>query len=318
MLEGQFSRTAISAAGLRAAHQLVDGASVFVDPLAVRILGKDFGAILADTGHAVLLPLRLFVALRSRIAEDAARRAIDEGARQIVVLGAGLDTLGYRLAPLEGLRVFELDHPATQDEKRRRLAATGIAIPAHLIFAPCDFEAETLTGALSAAGFDENRRAVFVCLGVTPYLTPEVADSLLRYVAGLSGGAEIVFDYANPPHSIDHPTRVFHEQMAARAATLGENFRCYFDTEDLHRRLAELGFDDIDDWGPRRIRERFAPSSPPAAENGGHILRRRPNLLPVARPSIIDPPPAVSDTPGGEAGQLKEHTTWRRSSSSRS
>jgi methyltransferase (TIGR00027 family) len=286
VLEGQFSRTAISAAGLRAAHQLVDGASVFADPLAIRILGKDFGAVLADTGHAVLLPLRLFVALRSRIAEDAARRAIDEGARQIVVLGAGLDTLGYRLAPLEGLRVFELDHPATQDEKRRRLAATGIAIPAHLVFAACDFEAETLAAALRAAGFDESRRAVFICLGVTPYLTPEAAESVLRYVAGLSGGAEIVFDYANPPHSIDHPTRVFHEQMAARAASLGEKFRCYFDTGDLHERLAALGFDDVDDWGPRRIRDRFAPDSPPAAENGGHILRAARTSCPPPRPRL--------------------------------
>jgi methyltransferase (TIGR00027 family) len=283
VLASQFSRTAISAAGFRAAHQLVDGASVFADPLATRILGEDLFAVLADTGQAVLLPLRLFVALRSRIAEDAARRAIGEGARQIVVLGAGLDTLGYRLAPLEGLRVFELDHPATQNEKRRRLAATGIAIPAHLVFAPCDFEAETLAGGLSAAGFDENRRAVFICLGVTPYLTPEAAESVLRYVAGLSGGAEIVFDYANPPHSIDSPTRVFHEQMAARAASLGEKFRCYFDTEDLHRRLGELGFDDLDDWGPRRIRERFAPSSPPAAENGGHILRAARTSCPPPR-----------------------------------
>jgi methyltransferase (TIGR00027 family) len=273
VIEGQFSRTAISAAGLRAAHQLVDGASVFADPLAARILGKDLFAVLADTGHPALLPLRVFIALRSRIAEDAARRAVEEGARQIVVLGAGLDTLGYRLAPLEGLSVFEVDHPATQNEKRRRLAATGIAIPAHLVFAPCDFEAENLAGALSAAGFVENRRAVFIGLGVIPYLTPEAAESLLRYVAALSDGAEIVFDYANPPHSIDGATRVFHEQMAARAATLGETFRCYFDTQDLHKRLAALGFDEVDDWGPRRIRERFAPNSPPAAENGGHILR---------------------------------------------
>ena len=285
MLEGQFSRTAVSAAGLRAAHQLVDGASVFADPLATRILGGDLFAVLADTGHAALLPLRIFVALRSRIAEDAARRAVGEGARQIVVLGAGLDTLGYRLAPLEGLRVFEVDHPATQNEKRRRLAATGIAIPAHLVFASCDFETETLAGALNAAGFDENRRAVFICLGVTPYLTPEAAESLLRYVAGLSG-AEIVFDYANPPHSIDSPTRVFHEQMAARAASLGETFRCYFDTEDLHRRLTALGFDDIDDWGPRRIRDRFAPGSPPAAENGGHILRAARTSCPPPRPPL--------------------------------
>lgn len=93
MLEGQFSRTAISAAGHRAAHQVLDGAKVFIDPLAARILGEDLEGRLADARDPQRRPLRLFIALRSRIAEDTALAAISEGARQVVVLGAGLDTL---------------------------------------------------------------------------------------------------------------------------------------------------------------------------------------------------------------------------------
>ena len=129
MIEGQFSRTALSAAGLRAAHQSVDGASVFVDPLAVAVLGDDWPALRERSGDPVLRPLRVFVALRSRIAEGVARKAIAQGARQVVVVGAGLDTFACRVAPVDGLVVYEVDHPATQAEKRRRLAAASIVAP---------------------------------------------------------------------------------------------------------------------------------------------------------------------------------------------
>ncbi len=274
MLEGQFSRTAIGAAGHRAAHQVLDGASLFVDPLATRILGKDLDSAVADGSDPARRRLRLFIALRSRIAEDAARRAIGEGVRQIVVLGAGLDTFGYRVGSIEALRVFEVDHPATQAEKRRRLAEAEIAVPSHLLYAPCDFETRSLNQALEDAGFDPLAAAFFIWLGVTPYLTSAAVEATLRYLAGLPGGAEIVFDYVNPPETIEaDEARARHERLSARVAALGEQFRGYFETADLHRRLADLGFDDVEDWGPRRIRERLAPGSPQIGDNGGHILR---------------------------------------------
>jgi methyltransferase (TIGR00027 family) len=274
MIEGQFSRTALSAAGLRAAHQIADSASVFVDPLSTKILRDDLHIHLERAADPALRPLRLFVALRSRLAEDNAKRRIGQGVRQVVVLGAGLDTFAARLEPSEGLRVFEVDHPATQGEKRRRLSAAGIPTPAHLVFAPCDFERENLAEKLAAAGFDEAAAATFLWLGVTPYLTREAFEATLRFVAELKGGASIVFDYANPVHSIDSAGhRLFHERMAARVAELGETFRSAFDTPELHAFLHALGACEIDDYGPRRIAELFAPGAPPPPENGGHILR---------------------------------------------
>ncbi len=115
MKHGEASRTALGAAGHRAAHQALERGMVFADPLALRILGDDADEALA---HARERPerraLRFFVAMRSRFAEDTARRAIANGVGQILILGAGLDTFAYRLEPREGLRVFELDHPATQ------------------------------------------------------------------------------------------------------------------------------------------------------------------------------------------------------------
>ena len=168
-----------------------------------------------------------------------------------MVLGAGLDTFAYRLEPANGLRVFELDHPATQADKRRRLAQAKIAEPSHLAHVAHDFEQGPMTEALKTAGFDPDKRTFVLWLGVTPYLTEEAVYATLGELARWPGGAEVVFDYANPPDR-DHrtPRRApHHEQMAERVAASGEPFRCYFDTDALHERVRELGFSR--DRGPR-------------------------------------------------------------------
>jgi methyltransferase (TIGR00027 family) len=115
MHQGQPSVTAIGAAGHRAAHQVLERGIVFTDPLALAILGRDaHEAVVLAKERPERRPLRFFIAMRSRFAEDMARRATAEGVRQILVLGAGLDTFAYRLQRVEDLRVFELGHPATQ------------------------------------------------------------------------------------------------------------------------------------------------------------------------------------------------------------
>jgi methyltransferase (TIGR00027 family) len=277
MKPGQFSRTALSVAGHRAAHQVLEGGWIFADPLALRILGEDAESAVAgareDPGRR---GLRNFVATRSRFAEEAARRAIGEGVRQIVVLGAGLDTFAYRLEPSEGLRVFEVDHPATQAEKRRRLAAAGIAAPAHLTFAPCDFERDALGEALRAVGFDPDARAFFIWLGVVPYLTETAIFATLGFIAGLPAG-EVAFDYGNPAETIaDTAMREYHKAMAERVAAAGEAFQSYFETPALHEKLRALGFQEIEDLGPNEIAARFFPElAKPGRANGGHVVRAR-------------------------------------------
>jgi methyltransferase (TIGR00027 family) len=145
---------------------------------------------------AAVAEARANPALRSRFAEDAARRAIARGVRQIVVLGAGLDTFAYRVEPAEGLRVFEVDQPATQGEKRRRLAAAAIAAPPHVVYVGCDFETESLAAALAASGFDAGRPSFFLWFGVVPYLTQPAIFATLAFIGKLPGGAEVVFDYS--------------------------------------------------------------------------------------------------------------------------
>src|SRR5271168_1087136 len=175
MQEGKFSRTARRVAIRRAAHQLLDHPRVLDDPLALRIIGLEAAEELRTNPkehHAFARAFRAFMAARSRYAEDELARAVAHGVRQYVVLGAGLDTFAYR-NPHAGLRVFEVDHPATQAWKREQLQAGEIAIPASLTFVPIDFERQTLAAGLDQAGFDTRAAAFFSWLGVTPYLTRE-------------------------------------------------------------------------------------------------------------------------------------------------
>jgi methyltransferase (TIGR00027 family) len=277
MQQGQASVTALGAAGHRAAHQVLERGLVFADPLALPILGQEAdGAIALAKERPERRGLRLFIAMRSRFAEDSARRAIDKGVRQILVLGAGLDTFAYRLEQTQDMRVFELDHPATQAEKRRRLAEAQIAEPQHVSYVAHDFESGSMTVALGAAGLDPDKSAFVLWLGVTPYLTEEAVFATLGELASWPGGTEVVFDYTNPPEAVDEPNaRNFHREMAERVAASGEPFRCYFDSPNLHARARGLGFSDIEDLDRAALVARYLPHLPvaPRPEPGGHVVR---------------------------------------------
>jgi len=273
---GRASRTALGAAGHRAAHQVLEGGRIFTDPLAVRILGAYAGEALAKAeSEPERSGMRIFIAIRTRFAEDALAAAVARGVRQLVVLGAGLDTYAYR-APADGARrVFEVDHPATQAWKREMLAAAAITIPGSLTYVPLDFERETLAAGLAAAGFDPAQPAFFTCLGVVPYLTTPAVDATLAFIAGLPGGAQVVFDYGNPPSTErggeEYAAR--HEALATRVAALGESLRSYFETDALHARLRAIGFRTLDDLGPLRMRETYFPEREAAAtDRGGHVV----------------------------------------------
>jgi methyltransferase (TIGR00027 family) len=264
----------LGAARLRAAHQVLDRASIFVDPLALRILDDDTQtALRAAEGHPSGPRIRWFIAARSRIAEDALTIAIRNGARQLVVLGAGLDTLAYRAPAAGGLRVFEIDHPATQAWKRQCLLKASIAVPDALSFVPVDFERETLADALASAGFDPRQRSFFSWLGVVPYLTEAAVFSTLGFIAALPGGAEVVFDYVNPAASMTEARRAGHQALLTRVAALGETIKSHFYTDALRAELTALGFRDLDDFGPAQIATRFFPErANPSPRSGGHIV----------------------------------------------
>lgn len=274
------SLTAQGAALHRAAHQLLDNPPVFTDPLALKIIGPEAEAELrAGADPHTELPragLRAFIAARSRFSEDTLAEAVGEGVRQYVLLGAGLDTFAYRAAKtFPGLRVFEVDHPATQGWKRERLAEAGITAPDVLTYAPVNFETETLSVGLARAGFDAKAPAVFAWLGVVPYLTHDAIMATLRFIATLPRGTRVVFDYAEPPSARDGAGRAAHEAMAARVAASGEPFRSFFMADDLKREVAALGFSKVDDFDAAALNPRYFADRGDdfRLRGGGHLMR---------------------------------------------
>jgi methyltransferase (TIGR00027 family) len=275
MQVGVPSRTARAAAFHRAAHQVLEGGRIFADPLALRILGEDAATVARQAEeHPSGRGMRIFIAARTRFAEDALAVAVERGARQLVVLGAGLDTYAYRGPLRDRLRIFEVDHPATQAWKRQRLAEADIPLPASLTFAAVDFEGQALAEGLAAANFDPAQQTFFTWLGCVPYLTEEAVWSTLGFIAGLPHGAHVVFDYGDPPVSLSPGMRRQHERRAARVADLGEAWLNYFEADDLRAKLMGFGFSEIEDLGPPQIAARYFPTRASSApERGGHVVR---------------------------------------------
>ncbi|HEV3219750.1 MAG TPA: SAM-dependent methyltransferase [Candidatus Acidoferrales bacterium] len=276
MQKGQPSRTALGAASHRAAHQVLEQGAIFADPLAVRILGDYADEALREARNdPSKRRMRIFIAVRTRFAEDALAAAVTRGVRQLVVLGAGLDTFAYRNPFGEKLRVFEVDHPATQAWKRRGLALAGILEPPTLTFAPINFEREALPDGLAATGFDRAQQSFFTWLSVVPYLTEQAVFSTLGFIANLPGGSHVVFDYANPAASGpgEDEYAALHRALSERVAKLGERIKTNFETDALHAKLSGMGFREIEDLGPAVIKGRYFPSlQGPWKDRGGHIL----------------------------------------------
>ena len=256
MRTGQPSQTAQRAAAYRAIHQMLEGGAIFTDPLASRLLDEPTRASLSEmAADESLRPMRLFIAARSRFSEDTMANCVAVGMRQVVVLGAGLDTFSLRnpFADL-GVRVFEVDYAATQSWKRKRIKAAGLIEPQSLVFAPTDFEQENLSEGLTRAGFRLNQPAFFQWLGVVPYLTREAVSSTLKFISEIPE-AVVVFDYAEPFQNYHAKRRANIIAVAESAAARGEPWLSLFDPADLHELLRSNGFKTVEDLGLLEIAE---------------------------------------------------------------
>ena len=247
METGRASKTALGVAIRRAAHQLVDAPPVLDDPIAVRLVGSGYRGKMGRASHRVGRDLRAFVAARSRYAEDQLAEAVARSVSQYVVLGAGLDTFAYR-NPFTGLRVFEVDFPATQEWKRELLGEAGIALPEGLRFVPLDLEQQTmgehqtLGEGLAEAGFDREEEAFFGWLGVVPYLTLAAFRATLGVIAQLPDGSGVNFDYAVSPERLNAVGRKAFDALAGRVAAAGEPFQLFFTPEEMEAELRGAGF----------------------------------------------------------------------------
>lgn len=246
MIQEQVSLTALTAAAARAAHLIVDNEPlIFVDPLARPLLGgqaEEFLRYHREQGaHPILAGARAQVTSRSRYTEDRLAAAVRTGLTQYVLLGAGLDSFAYRSELAGRVRVFEVDHPATQKWKRQILADAGIGIPDTLRFVATDLETDSLAARLTAAGFDPGRPALIAWLGVTMYLTEAAIGQTLAVLGGFAPGTELILDYLLPAELRDPGGEQYAQQVGAVAAERGEPWLSFFRPAELTELLATHG-----------------------------------------------------------------------------
>jgi len=202
------------------------------------------------------------MALRTSTIDAAVRTAVARGTTQVVILGAGLDGRAWRMTELAGVRVFEVDHPATQAFKRQHLDALPPSI-ASVIFVPIDFERESLDSALVRAGHDAARPTCWIWEGVVMYLTPDVVRSTLATIAERSAeGSTLIVNY--------------HTTMRGRLVRLvlrliGEPVKSSWSREEMAEALRAAGFGVVEDSGTSDWTKRFATGA--VNIGAGRIMR---------------------------------------------
>jgi methyltransferase (TIGR00027 family) len=264
MQEAEPSRTAIMTSLIRALHSRGDPLRILDDPWGDRLMPEAVIQamyeravtnglhVAGDEPHQAVVD-RLVrassgyasVITRARYTEDALHAAMERGVRQYVLIGAGFDSYALRHGSEHSdLRIFELDHPATQSFKLGRLQALSIAAPGNVHFSATDLTKESLQGALSRSVFDPREPAFFAWLGVTMYLSREVNLATLAAIAnGAAAGSEIVFDYFEQSlfDMNGSPRSLEFAAMRTRVAEMGEAFMSGFEPAALPGVLAELG-----------------------------------------------------------------------------
>jgi methyltransferase (TIGR00027 family) len=258
---GESSRTALMVARQRAAHQVLDHGSILHDPFALKILAESEDEVTQFASqHPQASIGRLITAARSRIAEDALTEAVQKGIWQVVILGAGFDTLALRHSNLASdLCIYEVDHPATQALKLQRLAEAQIALPSSLTFVPVDFEQENFGEKLTAAGFQPTAPAFFTWLGVVPYLTQHAISETLGYVATIAN-SEIAFDYLEPPEAFSEELRAIERARTEALKKIDESSVCRFNRSEIAVLLRSHGFSAIRDIDYGEFVSRFGHS----------------------------------------------------------
>jgi len=295
MEANQFSKTALVTAYIRAYHAAHDKLKIFDDSLAHRLITVEERLSprlrlidslqlaepeLASPYFNQQSPLPWWIRViagavlsRARYAEDCLEQAIEQGVRQYVILGAGLDTFAFRRPDLlEQLQVFEVDHPETQAFKRQRLSALGLEPPKALHFIPADLEQENLATVLKQSSYDPDRLAFFGWMGVSYYLDPESVFATLGDIAKIAPPhSSVVFDYldtdffdpANPHKSV--------HAVLDNVRRLGEPMHTGFDPPVLASHLALLGFELYEDLFAADIEARYFKSRTDGYHAGHHI-----------------------------------------------
>ena len=241
---------------------------LFEDPLAVHFLSPALRAVV----YFSRIPLiqRAIIRLldrvwtgarasgiaRTRLIDDFLLRGICGGGKQVVILGAGYDSRAYRLAALQTLRVFEVDHPSTLKYKKEKMRkAHGVAC-GHVTYVETDFNHQSLAQTLRGAGFDENLPAFFIWEGVTNYLTDAAVRQTLGYIGSLAEGTQLAFTYVHRD-AIDTPGAHVKKGVSKLLRKQGEPWTFGILPEELPALLRDCGLRLLEDIGSTEYRKRY-------------------------------------------------------------
>lgn len=202
---------------------------------------------------------------RNRYAEDRLEVTVrDHGIDQYVLVGAGLETFSWRRPELaDRLTVFELDHPATQEFKRDRLARANLSVPDSVHFVPVDLEAETVPAALAETEYAGDRPAFYSWLGVTPYLPTEATFGTLESIAeGSATGSELVFDFVDVEGSNPETTTPRIRRFVRMVEEMGQSTGPGLELATIEDELNRLGFELVELLSPDNQRRRYFTDQP--------------------------------------------------------
>ena len=269
MKPGEPSRTAEHMALFRALESSRPKERLFDDPFAELFLRPPYRLLLL---LARARPLRVLVdysidvagpgarssaIARTRLIDDTVRSALDDGVQQIVILGAGFDCRAYRMPGMERIRVFEVDHPDTLAEKRRRLGTVLPSAPHHVRFVETDFNQRQLAAAMEQAGYDSQRRTCFLWEGVTNYLSDSAIDSGFRWFATATPGSMVIFTYVDRKVLTEPEAFYGGPGHLRRFQRIGEPWTFGFDPGELGQYLAMRGLRLVEDIGAVEYRARY-------------------------------------------------------------
>lgn len=241
---------------------------VFSDPWALRLTSASWRTIcrnrllcwlVIDKILARLRPVQASVLARARYVEDTLDVALAHKATDYVILGAGMDSYSLRQSKTRhASRVWEIDHPDSQERKMVRLRKLGVVLPSNVTFIAADLAHESLDRVLSSRGFDTYSTAFISLLGVSYYLPEEDLLALIATIAGyFSAGSELIMDIRVARHLIDATYLPVFEKTERFTARRGEPMISAFDPADFIEKARSLGLACIDALSPDILRNRY-------------------------------------------------------------
>jgi methyltransferase (TIGR00027 family) len=253
--------TAVRVALWRALHTLVDAPPhVFDDLIGLRLVAPgDEWRSRPDMDPQFTAAFRASIVARARFIEDVVAQEAERGARQYVILGAGLDTFAQRKPKLASrLHVFEIDQLGPQAWKRQRLLELGYGVPDRLRFVAVDFEAgDDWWQRLIDAGFDPALKTVVASAGVSMYLTRDAILATLRRAASLASGSTLAMTFMLPFEMADADVRPWLERAAQGAKASGTPFISIFRPAEMLALAREAGLHNVKHVSAAELAQRY-------------------------------------------------------------